>query len=232
MPSTSMEDYLKAIYYLQGRSNGARVRTSEIADHLDVTSPTVTSMFTKLASRGYIDHEKYYGASLTEEGERVALRILRNHRLLEAYLTTELGYQLSEVHEEADQLEHHISDRLGDRLAEKLDDPETDPHGAPIPTPSLQLIDTHTGEMLTTFDEGATVTIQEVSDRDEALLEYLSEYGIVPGTSITIEEVAPFGMRTIRTHDSEETVSLPDAAARLIWAIPTAESTAEEIRRA
>jgi len=218
-----MEDYLKAIYYLQSRSNGARVRTSEIADHLGVTSPTVTSMFTKLASKGYIDHEKYNGASLTEDGERVALRILRNHRLLEVYLTTELGYQLSEVHQEADRLEHHISDRLGDRLANKLDDPETDPHGAPIPTPSLQLIDTHTGEMLTTFDEGETVTIQEVSDRDEALLKYLSEYGIVPGTSITIEEVAPFGMCTIRTHNSEEAVSLPDAAARLIWATSTTE---------
>lgn len=216
-----MEDYLKAIYYVQSRSNGARVRTSEIADHLDVTSPTVTSMLTKLASKGYIDHEKYNGASLTEDGERVALRILRNHRLLEVYLTTELGYQLSEVHEEADRLEHYISDRLGDRLAETLDNPETDPHGAPIPTPSLRLTNMHTGEMLTTFDEGVTVTIQEVSDHDEALLEYLSEYGIAPETSITIEEVAPFGMRTIRIHDNGETVSLPDGAARLIWATPT-----------
>lgn len=227
MPSTSMEDYLKAIYYLQDRNDGARVRTSELADYLDVTSPTVTSMYTKLADEGYIDHEKYNGASLTEEGERVALRILRNHRLLEAYLTSELGYRLSEVHEEADQLEHHISDRLRDRLAEKLDDPEKDPHGAPIPTQSFQISDSHSGEILTTFDEGTTVTIREVSDRDEELLTYLSTYGIVPGTSVTIEEVAPFGMYSIRTHEDEGTVSLPNTAARLVWATPTVEPVIE-----
>ena len=227
MPTTSMEDYLKAIYHVQDRGNGARVRTSEIADRLEVTAPTVTSMFTKLASRGYIEHEKYDGAVLTEKGERAALRILRNHRLLEVYLTTELGYRLSEVHEEADKLEHHISDKLGDHLAAKLDDPETDPHGAPIPTPSLQLSDTRCGEMLSTFEEGTTVTIQEVSDRDKTLLEYLSTNGVVPGTSVTIEEVAPVGLRTIRTRDGEDRVSLPDDAARLVWATPTAESIIE-----
>ncbi len=134
MPSTVMEDYLKAIYELQTEYNGARVRTSQIADYLGVTAPTATSMFSTLESNDYVEYEKYNGAVLTEAGEQVALRLVRNHRLLETYLTAKFGYRLSDVHDEADRLEHHISDRLVACLADELDDPDrpsrcTDPDG-------------------------------------------------------------------------------------------------------
>jgi Mn-dependent DtxR family transcriptional regulator len=136
MLSDVMEDYLKTIYYLQGDGE-ERIRTSDIASHLDVTSPTVTSMLEKLEDRGLVDREKYKGVRLTDEGETVALEVLRHHRLLEAYLTEHLDYDWSEVHDEADRLEHHISEKFERRLADLLGDPEVDPHGDPIPNEEL-----------------------------------------------------------------------------------------------
>lgn len=227
MSDVAMEDYLKGIYYLQDQQDTERVRTSDIAEVLDVTAPTVTSMLSKLAEEGYIDHEKYNGATLTPEGERIALRILRNHRLIEGYLTSELDYQLSEVHKEADRLEHHISDKLAERLEEALDDPRTDPHGAPIPTPSLTVSSVHDGEPLGQFDEGIEVEIQEVSDRDDDVLSYLSTHGIVPGARVTIEEVAPVGLVTVSVAETGESVSLPEDATRLVWASSITEVSTE-----
>ncbi|RQG97891.1 metal-dependent transcriptional regulator [Natrarchaeobius chitinivorans] len=216
MPSTVIEDYLKAIYELQTEYNGARVRTSQIADYLGVTAPTATSMFSTLESNGFVEYEKYNGAVLSEEGERVALRLVRNHRLLETYLTAEFGYRLSDVHDEADRLEHHISDRFAACLADELGDPTTDPHGAPIPTSSLDVPERPRGEKLSAFDEGETVVVLEVDDRDEELLEYLSSRQVVPETELTIESVAPFGMITVRPPGHDDSVSLPDDVARLV----------------
>ncbi len=214
MLSAVMEDYLKAIYTLQVEGDGEQVRTSEIADYLDVTSPSVTSMLDKLESRELIDREKYAGVELTPDGERVALEVIRHHRLIEAYLTEHLDYPWSEVHEEADRLEHHISEAFEQRVAAALDDPEVDPHGSPIPNVDLEPPGERTGTALAEHEEGATVTVAEVSDRDPSVLEYLSEHGVNPGVELTIVEVAPFGMYTVKPAGREEPVSLPEAVAR------------------
>ncbi|MEY7852062.1 metal-dependent transcriptional regulator [Natrarchaeobius sp. A-rgal3] len=216
MVSTVVEDYLKAIYELQTEYNGARVRTSQIADYLDVTAPTATSMFSTLESHGFVEYEKYSGAVLTADGEQIALRLVRNHRLLEAYLTAEFGYRLHDVHEEADRLEHHISERLAACLAEELGDPATDPHGAPIPTSSLDVPERPQGNRLSAFDEGETVVVLEVDDREDEVLEYLSSRRILPETVVSVESVTSFGMVTVSPVGRDESVPLPEDVARLV----------------
>ena len=193
MLSAVMEDYLKAIYQLQEEGDGERVRTSAIAEYLDVTPPTVTSMVSKLEERKLVEREKYKGVTLATDGERVALEVIRHHRLLEAYLTEHLGFTWSEVHDEADRLEHHISETFEERVAAILEDPTVDPHGAPIPNADLEPPEGSVGIALAECEEDDVYTVHEVSDRDPDILEYLSERGINPGVSLTIEEVAPFG---------------------------------------
>ena len=212
MLSDVMEDYLKAIYHLQ-RETDERITTSAIAEELEVTSPTVTSMLEKLEDRGLVDREKYRGATLTDEGETVALEVIRHHRLLEAYLTEHLDYDWAEVHEEADRLEHHISEDFEARVADALDEPTVDPHGSPIPGADLEPPDRSAGESITEFAEGDTVIVEEVADRDADVLSYLADHGVEPGVELEIVEVAPFGMITARSsaHDSE--VSLPESVA-------------------
>ncbi|MFC7213314.1 metal-dependent transcriptional regulator [Saliphagus sp. GCM10025334] len=216
MLSDVMEDYLKAIYQLQaGRDE--RVKTSAIADSLEVTSPTVTSMLSKLEERGLVDREKYRGVVLTPEGETVALEVIRHHRLLEAYLTEHLDYDWSEVHAEADRLEHHISEDFEARVAAALDDPDVDPHGAPIPSADLEAPETPTGDAISAFEAGDRVVVREVADHDPEILSYLAEHGVEPGVELEIVEVAPFGMVTARPlepGDTETQVSLPQEVAR------------------
>ena len=223
MLSDVMEDYLKAIYQLQ-RGREERIRTSEIADVLDVTSPTVTSMIEKLADRGLVDHEKYSGVTLTEEGETVALEVVRHHRLLEAYLAEHLDYDWAEVHEEADRLEHHISENFEARLADALGDPEVDPHGSPIPSADLEPPETPTGEPVSAFEEGDHVIVEEVDDDDPAVLSYLADHGVEPGVELEIREVAPFGMVTASATDSDGTVSLPERIAEQVRVAPLVEA--------
>lgn len=196
MLSDVMEDYLKAIYQLE-RQTGDRVSTSAIADHLDVSAPTVTSMLTNLDDHGLVDYEKYRGVGLTEEGEMVALEVLRHHRLLEAYLAEQLDYDWSEVHDEADALEHHISEEFERRIAKALGDPEVDPHGEPIPSPDLEPIADDETTRLDQHDPGETVIVERVRDREPEELQYLSNAGIKPGTTVTVTDVAPFGMMTV-----------------------------------
>ncbi|MCL9813836.1 metal-dependent transcriptional regulator [Natranaeroarchaeum aerophilus] len=210
MLSDVMEDYLKVIYHLEQNREG-RIKTSEIAEYLDVTSPTVTSMIDKLEERGLVDREKYKGVVLSEDGERVALEVVRHHRLLEAYLTERLDYDWSEVHEEADRLEHHISEKFEERVVEALGDPEVDPHGDPIPNAELDPPVEGAGDRLTEFDEGDRVIVDRISDQDPAVLQYLSDHSIDPGVELEIDEVAPFGMVTVQVAD--ETVSLPERIA-------------------
>ncbi|WP_254523891.1 metal-dependent transcriptional regulator [Natrinema caseinilyticum] len=212
MLSDVMEDYLKAIYQLQ-RETTDRIKTSEIADELDVTSPTVTSMLDKLEERELVDREKYRGVTLTDEGETVALEIVRHHRLLEAYLTEHLDYDWSEVHAEADRLEHHISEDFEERVADALGEPTVDPHGSPIPSADLEPPERPAGESITEFDEGAAVTVAEVADHDPAVLSYLAEHGVEPGVELEILEIAPFGMVTARSSEVDEPVSLPESVA-------------------
>ena len=213
MLSDVMEDYLKVIYQLQ-RESDARIRTSEIATELDVTSPTVTSMLEKLEERGLVDREKYQGVKLTDEGRTVALEVVRHHRLLEAYLTEHLDYDWAEVHEEADRLEHHISEDFEARVADALGDPTVDPHGSPIPSADLEPLETTDAESITGFEEGDVVVVEEVADHDPEVLSYLAEHGVEPGVELEILEIAPFGMITAQAGEQQAPVSLPEDVAR------------------
>jgi DtxR family transcriptional regulator, Mn-dependent transcriptional regulator len=223
MLSDVMEDYLKAIYQLQQRTDD-RIKTSAIAEELDVTSPTVTSMLEKLEDRGLIDREKYRGVTLTDEGETVALEVVRHHRLLESYLTEHLDYDWAEVHEEADRLEHHISEDFEARVAAALDEPTVDPHGSPIPGADLEPPQRSDGESVTEFEEGDVVVVEEVADHDSEILSYLADHGVEPGVELEILEVAPFGMVTARSSEREEAVSLPESVAHHVRVAQPAEA--------
>ncbi|WP_435072967.1 metal-dependent transcriptional regulator [Halorubrum sp. HHNYT27] len=213
MLSDVMEDYLKAIYVLQSE-RGPPVSTSAIAEYLDKTPPSVTDMLGKLEDRGLVEREPYQGAELTAEGEAVALEVVRHHRLLEAFLADRLDYDWSEVHDEADALEHHISEEFERRVAEALGDPAVDPHGDPIPGADLEPVDEGSGPRLSDHAEGDRVVVARVSDRDEAELDYLADAGITPGTELEVLDVAPFGMVTVATPSGEQ--SLPAEVARSI----------------
>jgi DtxR family Mn-dependent transcriptional regulator len=213
MLSDVMEDYLKAIYSLE-RTGETPVSTSRIAEYLDVTQPTVTNMIGKLIERNLLEHEKYKGVSLIEEGEMVALEVVRHHRLLEVYLTERLDYDWSEVHEEADALEHHISETFERRVAEVLDDPEVDPHGDPIPSGDLEPLAESENSRLSDYEEGTHIRVTRVRDRDREELAYLERAGITPGTELDIIDIAPFGMITVRSDSGEQ--SLPREIAESI----------------
>jgi len=213
MLSDAMEDYLKAIYRLQSEG-GTPVSTSAIADEVGKTAPTVTSMVQKLADQGLLEREKYKGVELTTEGETVALEVVRHHRLLEAYLAEHLDYSWTDVHEEADALEHHISEEFERRVAEALGDPEVDPHGDPIPCADLRPLEGDETTPLSDHEPGDRVVVSRVRDRDEDELAYLDDAGVRPGTELEIVDVAPFGMVTVRIDDAEQ--SLPESVARTI----------------
>jgi DtxR family Mn-dependent transcriptional regulator len=210
MLSDVMEDYLKAIYTLE-REQGPPVGTSAIAEYLDVTAPTVTSMLEKLADRGLVEREKYRGVELTDEGETVALEVVRHHRLLETYLARHLDYEWSEVHDEADALEHHISEEFEQRVAAALDDPAMDPHGDPIPTPDLEPLSDDDTEPLSAVEAGDTVVVSRVRDRDEEELAFLGSAGIEPGRELVVEAVQPIGVYVV-SHDGG-TQHLPEDVA-------------------
>ncbi|HEY1480718.1 MAG TPA: metal-dependent transcriptional regulator [Gaiellales bacterium] len=189
MLSESAQDYLKAIWKL-GR--GGRATTSAIADELAVSPASATGMLKRLASLGLVEHERYHGAALTPAGERVALEIVRHHRLLELYLMQALGLGWDEVHAEADRLEHHLSEEVEARIDAALGYPKRDPHGDPIPTAELELI-TDPARMLGELVCGDEAVILCVPDSDPALLRYLGELGLFPERRVTIVERAPFG---------------------------------------
>ncbi|MFB6223135.1 MAG: metal-dependent transcriptional regulator [Haloarcula sp.] len=226
MLSAKMEDYLKAIYRLE-RDGDPPIATSTIAETLDVTSPTVTSMVEKLADRGLVEREKYKGVTTTPEGETIALEIIRHHRLLETFLTEQLGYDWAEVHEEAEVLEHHISEEFERRVAAVLDEPEVDPHGDPIPSDSLDPLEDVSTTALSEHGEGGHLEVVRVRDRDPEELTYLADAGITPGTVLTIEEVAPIGMVTVQL-ESGTAVSIPDHIADAIHVRPPETEQSED----
>lgn len=187
--SETVQDYLKTIYSI-GES-GEDITTSAIAIRLGVSSASVTAMIKRLAGKGLLRHRRYWGVELTPRGKRLALEVVRHHRLLEAYLHQVLGIAWDRVHDEAEVLEHALSEDLEDRIADVLGNPTHDPHGDPIPPKK----GTHTEVTHTPLEgfEGKTATVKRVSDRDPEALRYLGDLGIVPGKAITVEERAPFG---------------------------------------
>lgn len=187
--SQSVEDYLKVIYVLETEGSGAT--TNNIAEMLEVSSASVTNMLKRLSGLNLIEHKSYKGAKLTDAGRKIALEILRHHRLLELYLKEVMGYSWDEVHDEAEKLEHHISEQFEDKIAELLNHPTHDPHGDPIPTKdgvmpemaSLPISQANTDQQY---------IIGRVKDQDPELLRYLEKIGVIPGVKIKILEKAPF----------------------------------------
>ena len=183
-PSSSVGDYLKAVWEVAGEAAG----TNEVAARLSVSAASVSNMFVRLQEMGLVEYERYRGAVLTERGKREALRLVRRHRLIEAFLLEHLSYSWEEVHEEAERLEHAVSDEFTERLADFLGHPAHDPHGDPIPTVDgvLELDDSFP---LSEAEVGRRVRISKVSDEDASVLDYLGARGLVPRTRLTVKEV-------------------------------------------
>ncbi|MEC9397099.1 MAG: metal-dependent transcriptional regulator [Myxococcota bacterium] len=190
MPTISVENYLKTIYKLENRADD-RVKTKGIADELDISLPSVTSMIKSLSDEGLVDYEKYRGVTLTDEGKRLALKVIRKHRLVELFLVETLGYAWDEVHAEAERLEHAISDELAHRMESFLSFPRFDPHGDPIPTADGTIHES-TAIPLDSVEPGARVTMERVLDQDPEMLRYLERISLVPGRAFTVVERLPF----------------------------------------
>ena len=184
-----VEDYLKAIYAI-GKGTGAAA-TNEIAQRLALAPASVSGMVRRLADQGLLAYERYHGVKLTESGRRAALRTLRRHRVIEAYLAEALGYPWDRVHPEAERLEHAASDELVDRMAATIGEPEVDPHGAPIPTRDGAVDETEY-RSLAEMSVGVSGSVVRVSDEDPDMLRYLAELAIVPGKRVTVKARAPY----------------------------------------
>ncbi len=190
-PSDAVEDYAKAIYALQRQGEGP-VSTSALAERLAVAPSSVTAMLKRLDDLALVRYRPYHGVNLTPEGERVALEVIRHHRLIEAFLADALQMPWDRVHDEAEVLEHYISEELERRIAENLGNPTLDPHGDPIPTSELDLAADRTSA-LTALRQGEDATFARVSDSDPEMLRYLARRGIRPGTRLRLTGVEPFG---------------------------------------
>ena len=211
-PSEAIQDYAKAIYALQRRAEGP-VATNDLAERLRVTPASVSAMLKKLAERGLVEHVPYKGVLLTGEGQRVALEVLRHHRLLELYLAEHLGVPWDRVHEEAEALEHVISEDLEARIAAKLGNPTHDPHGDPIPDADLE-IDEGSARPLESLEPGACGRFVRVSDSDPEMLRYLDERGVRLGDELEVVDRQPFGgPLTVRFGDRLHTLGGGLAAA-------------------
>jgi DtxR family transcriptional regulator, Mn-dependent transcriptional regulator len=211
--SEAVENYTKAIYSLQHRAGGEPVATNDLADRLEVTPASASGMIKKLADLGLVAHVPYRGVQLTEEGERLALEVLRHHRLLELYLATQLDVPWDRVHEEAEALEHVLSEDLEARIAAKLGHPTHDPHGDPIPTAELVIEESSTRSLsdLTAGDRGVFV---RVSDAEPAMLRYLTERGVRLGARLEVLDRQPFGgPLTVRFGDTLQVLGGALAAA-------------------
>jgi DtxR family Mn-dependent transcriptional regulator len=189
--SASVQDYAKAVYALQTRGVSA-VSTNDLAARLGVTPASVSGMVRKLTEVGIVEHEPYHGVRLTGEGRRVALEVLRHHRLLELFLAQELGMPWDRVHAEAEVLEHVLSEELEALIAARLGNPAVDPHGDPIPTPELEIDEGHT-RSLDSMGAGEAGVFMRVSDADPEMLRYLAGAGISPGDRLAVRDRQPFG---------------------------------------
>ena len=195
--SDAVQDYAKAIYSLS-RGGGEVVSTSALAERLGVSPASASAMVKRLDGLGLVSHEPYRGVELTRAGEKLALEVIRHHRLIELYLAEALGMPWDKVHEEAEVLEHAISDELSDLIAERLGDPTHDPHGDPIPTRDGQIEEADT-VAIDELQVGARGRFVRVSDSSPEMLRYLGERGITPGSRFEVVDREPFdGPITIR----------------------------------
>lgn len=202
--SQAVEDYLKAIYKLETEGEGAS--TTRIAEAMEVSSASATNMIKRLAKMGLVDYQSYKGAALTSAGRKIALEIIRHHRLLELYLLEVMGYSWDEVHEEAEKLEHHISEQFEEKIDELLDHPTHDPHGDPIPSKD-GIMPVMEDTPLSRADEGRSYIVTRVKDQEPELLRYLEKIGLLPGVRVTIENKEPFeGPVTLHIEETEQAI--------------------------
>ena len=204
MLSQSAQDYLKTIFEL--RQTSERVTTNALAETLDVAAASVTGMIKKLAEMKLIEHTPYQGVTLTPAGEKMALAILRHHRLIELYLTAAMGYSWDKVHEEADRLEHAISEEFADKISSLLGDPKIDPHGDPIPSKdgTIAAFSVHT---LADVIDGHTVRIERVRDEVPEMLRDIAALGLLPGTILDVLTRPAEDALTVMAHGKAQAIS-------------------------
>jgi len=213
--SRSVEDYLKVIYHLT--ETGQPASTTAIADALELAAPSVSGMIKRLAEAALVEHLPYKGVTLTREGRRAALRMLRRHRIMESYLVSCLGYTWDNVHDEAENLEHAVSEDLVERMSRALGDPHFDPHGDPIPAADGNIVDVTTVR-LPDVGVGETVTIARVGTGAADRLRWLADAGLVPGVRITILDQQPFNGPVTLSLDGVRRVVGRDLALQLLCA--------------
>jgi DtxR family transcriptional regulator, Mn-dependent transcriptional regulator len=231
MKSQSMQDYLKAIYQIQENQNGNPVSTSSLAEWLGVTSASVTGMVKRFSSSDpkLVEYEPYAGVTLTDAGQRIALEVIRHHRLIESYLSRMLGYSWDEVHEEAERLEHVISEAMEERMAKAMGYPITDPHGDPIPDREGNFLKLDAFPLSQLPDEQQAI-IKRVVGQEPDLLRYLTEQGLTLSTRIKVVFKAPFN-GPINIHvfgPSETNLALGREVADKILILPLTASPQEQ----
>ncbi|HYU59702.1 MAG TPA: metal-dependent transcriptional regulator [Solirubrobacterales bacterium] len=222
LATEAIEDYAKAIYALQRRQGGP-IGTSALAERLGLSPASVTAMLKRMHEMKLVAYEPYHGVTLTPAGERVALEVMRHHRLLESYLAEALGMSWDRVHDEAEVLEHYISEELEERIAEALGNPSRDPHGDPIPDQKLAL-DAEVGVPLGELGVGEGGTFSRVSDSDPEMLRYLGERGIQPGARVEVVEAQPFGGPLLVKVDGREHALGGELAAKMRVEVGEAEA--------
>lgn len=214
--SEAIEDFLKAVYLLQ--QDYPRVPTSVLAEALNITAPSTTEMAKKLAKAKLINHKPYQGVQLTPAGERIALEIVRNHRLLELFLVRALEYSWDEVHEEAERLEHAVSERLAERITEFLGNPRYDPHGDPIPN-AEGTIPPRELTPLSEWPQERKGVVARLRDQSVDMLRYLAEKGLVIGAHVEVQAIDPFdGPITLQVNGVEQVIG-PNVAQCVLVAL-------------
>jgi DtxR family Mn-dependent transcriptional regulator len=211
-PSTAVGDYLKAVWESEGTGAAS---TKDVAARLSISPASVTNMFARLQEMDLVEYERYRGATLTDRGREEALRLVRRHRLIETFLLEHLGYDWQEVHEEAERLEHAVSDGFTERLAEFLGHPDHDPHGDRIPSAEGTL-EPDDSFLLSEALAGRRVIISKVSDEDASMLDYLGDRKLVPGRELAVREVRSLDSVVTVEDDEGELHSLGVPLARSI----------------
>ncbi len=214
-PSTSVGDYLKAVWELAASSGGA-ASTKDVAARLSVSPASVSNMFARLQEMGLVGYERYRGATLTERGRREALRLVRRHRLIETFLLEHLGYDWQEMYEEAERLEHAVSDSFTERLAELLGHPDHDPHGDPIPS-AEGILEVDDSFPLSQAVAGRRLRIFKVRDEDAAMLDYFGDRNLFPGRLLKVREVRALDGVVIVEDEEAEVYALGEPLARSIF---------------
>jgi len=218
----AVEDFLKNVYLLEAQVTP--VPTTLLAQSLNIKAPSVTDMIKRLSGGEsmppLLEYEPYKGVRLTDGGRRIALEVIRHHRLLELYLTQKLGYTWDEVHDEANALEHHISERLEARIADALGHPKLDPHGDPIPALDGTVVEVHL-TFLSDVPIGQVTTVNRIVDQTPEVLRYLSDLGLVPGTAVSLSERAPLNDTIgLELDDGQRHITISTQVARKVLVIP------------